>query len=176
PDTILRRCRCDAEAYWRIWALTRLRTAGLDRATIIDDSLSHYSAISLDLVPTGAVAGGPMCGCASGRGGNTWRWHYRPRYSYRIIMQRSLSKMRGANGDLWICAGFDWRPELGLTGRTATGRWLHENLRGEGQRRLDRPARACQAAQAARPGRRAERDAALPGGGADPGVCSIPRP
>jgi hypothetical protein len=55
-DTILRRRRCDAEAYWRVWALTRLRTAWLDRATIIDDSPSHYSAISLDLVPTGAVA------------------------------------------------------------------------------------------------------------------------
>jgi hypothetical protein len=41
-DTILRRRRCDAEAYWPVWALTRWRTAWLERATIIDDSLSPF--------------------------------------------------------------------------------------------------------------------------------------
>jgi hypothetical protein len=39
-DMILRCRRCDAEAYRRIWVLSRLRTASLDRATIIDGSLS----------------------------------------------------------------------------------------------------------------------------------------
>jgi hypothetical protein len=53
-DTILRR-RCDAEAYWRIWALSRLRTAQLERATIVDDRLSHCSAICLDLSQRAAV-------------------------------------------------------------------------------------------------------------------------
>jgi hypothetical protein len=42
-DPILRRHRCDAEAYWRIWALSRLRTGWLDRAIIIDDSLSRIT-------------------------------------------------------------------------------------------------------------------------------------
>jgi hypothetical protein len=35
------------------FGLLALGTARLERATIIDDCLSHYSAISLDFVPTG---------------------------------------------------------------------------------------------------------------------------
>jgi hypothetical protein len=46
-------------------------------------SLTTVSRIAqqspLTLSRRAAVAGGPMCGCASGGGGNTWRWHYRPR-------------------------------------------------------------------------------------------------
>jgi hypothetical protein len=39
------------------FSLSPLRTGWLERATIIDDSLSHCSAISLDLIPTGGGGG-----------------------------------------------------------------------------------------------------------------------
>jgi hypothetical protein len=37
-------------------------------------SLTHYSAISLDLVPTGGGGGWANVWCASGRADHVWRW------------------------------------------------------------------------------------------------------
>ena len=74
-DTIPRRHRCDAEAYWRIWALSRLRTGWLDRAIIIDDSLSR--------IGRAAVARGAQR--AHARRGNMWRWGNRSARGYAKI-------------------------------------------------------------------------------------------
>ena len=58
---------CDAEAYWRVWVLLRLRAAGLERATIIDVSLAVLSNL-LTLSGWAAQArGGNACVGASGR-------------------------------------------------------------------------------------------------------------
>jgi len=78
-DTIPRRRRCNAQAYWPFWAATRLRTAWLERATTINDRSRIAQQSPLTLSRRAAVVRADNVRVRVWPGGNMWRWGNRPR-------------------------------------------------------------------------------------------------